>query len=532
VGDSDASTPARDGSSTARSSATVALWTLVSRVTGLLRVLVIGALLGPTYFANIFQAGYVLPNTVFTVMAGPVLAMVVVPTVVRAVSTSGVGRAAEVLGRVAGRLLAVAGSCAVVLALSSPLVAWTLVLAVPQPERGRAWLLGTVLILFVAPQVVLYAVVGLGVAAQQGRQRFALSAAAPAVESLGTIAALLVAVWMFGTGLEVDRAPVAMMILLGVGNTAAVLVHAGLQCYGAARAGVLAWPRRGWREDPEARETLRRLARSIPVAAYPALTNYGLIVVAATVPGGVLVVQLSYQVFYALSFVGARAVSMAALPGLAEAAAARDEHRFGAVWRQGLYYAVVASLPPLCLLAAFATPTADLLSNGEMRQPALITELASCLAVAAFAQLAGGVHDYARQALFSRLDDRGPRLAVGVGLLTSLGIAAGTLLLPTHGERLTALVVAILAGETAAAATALTRLGRAIHPEPLTDRARVTTAAAATLAILPAIALGRWLLALSNPSRLLQLPLLIGCGVIALAAFALVVRLVGHRLLH
>ncbi len=33
---------------TARNSATVAGWTLVSRVTGLLRVVVIGAVLGPT----------------------------------------------------------------------------------------------------------------------------------------------------------------------------------------------------------------------------------------------------------------------------------------------------------------------------------------------------------------------------------------------------------------------------------------------------------------------------------------------------
>ena len=42
------------------------------------------------------------------------------------------------------------------------------------------------LILFVVPQVVLYAVASLGVAAQQSQGRFAL-AGAPAVESIGTI---------------------------------------------------------------------------------------------------------------------------------------------------------------------------------------------------------------------------------------------------------------------------------------------------------------------------------------------------------
>jgi hypothetical protein len=47
---------------TARNSATVAGWTLVSRATGLLRVVVIGTVLGPTYFANSFQASYSVPS--------------------------------------------------------------------------------------------------------------------------------------------------------------------------------------------------------------------------------------------------------------------------------------------------------------------------------------------------------------------------------------------------------------------------------------------------------------------------------------
>jgi hypothetical protein len=92
---------------TAWNSATVAGWTLVSRATGLLRVVVIGAVLGPTYFANCVQAGYVVPSIVVTLITGPVLAMVLVPGVVRAIGDGGLPRAREVLGRVAGWLLVV-----------------------------------------------------------------------------------------------------------------------------------------------------------------------------------------------------------------------------------------------------------------------------------------------------------------------------------------------------------------------------------------------------------------------------------------
>jgi len=94
------------------------------------RVLVAGGVLGPTYTANIFQASNTLPNNVYTVFAGPIVAMVVVPSVVHASTGTGagLGQAREVLGRVAGRLLTVAGLATVGLVLLSPALAWSLVL--------------------------------------------------------------------------------------------------------------------------------------------------------------------------------------------------------------------------------------------------------------------------------------------------------------------------------------------------------------------------------------------------------------------
>lgn len=516
-----------EAESTARSSATVAIWTLVSRGTGMLRVLVIGAMLGPTYFANIFQAGYVLPNTVFAVVAGPVLGMVVVPSVARATSLGGVDRAAEVLGRIAGRLLPVGALGTVGLALISPLLAWTLVFGFPDAERMRAWQLCTVLVLFVAPQVVLYTVIELGVAAQQGRHRFALAAGAPAVESLGTIATLAVVAAIFGTGHEVGQAPMAMVVLLGAGSTGSVLIHALLQCWGAMRVGVPVRPRRGWRDDPDVSGTIRRMVRSVPVAGGPAVVDYGLTVVASTVPGGVLVVQLSYQVFAALSFVGSRAVSMAALPGLSEAVALKDARRFGAAWRQGVFYALLAGVPLLLLLAVYAGPTADLLANGALREAMLITELSGCLLVAAFSQLANGVHDYARQALFARLDDRGPTVASIVGLVASAVVAAAAFIPPPGGGRLTVLVVALLVGEIASAVVALRRVRADIRPERMLDRRHMVTLCTAAGSMLPLLAAGWWTVRVLHPDRVLELPLLLGCGLVAVLPYALVLRLRG-----
>jgi peptidoglycan biosynthesis protein MviN/MurJ (putative lipid II flippase) len=323
--------------------------------------------------------------------------------------------------------------------------------------------------------------------------------------------------------------------VLGVGSTAAVALHAALQLFGTARVGLLTWPSMRWRYDPEARAVSRRLVRSVGVAAWPAAAMYVLLAVAGSVPGGVFVVQLSYSVFYSLSYVSARAVSMAALPGLARAAHREDGATFGSAWRQGLSYAVIASLPLLVLLVMNSVPTANILANGELRHAALIGPLATCLGVVAVAQLIGGVHDIGRQALFARLDDRIARRASEVAFGVILVAAAASLLLPADGSRLIWLVAAILAGELAAAGTVLGRLRRAIRPERFFEPRSLAAALVATLALAPVAAAMWWLAGLTggdqlDGDRLVDFALLALNGVVALGVYVLVLRVAVRRI--
>ncbi|MDQ4030773.1 MAG: hypothetical protein M3332_00290 [Actinomycetota bacterium] len=508
---------------TARNSAIVAGWTLISRVTGLLRVVVIGAVLGPTYFANSFQAGYVVPSIVFMAIAGPVLAMVLVPGVVRAIGAGGLPRAHELLGRMTGWLLTVSVAVLALLVILSPVVAWTLTFGIADPGiRARGLWLTTLLVLLVAPQLPLYMLLYLGMAIQQARGRFALAAAAPVVENSILTLTVILAGWYYGTGLEVTQVPVDLVVILGLGSLTAVAVHAALQLYGAARVGLLPRPSMRWRQDPDAVVLIRRLVRSVGVAAWPGAAMYVLFALAGSVPGGVFVVQLSYAVFYALSYVSARAVSMAALPELAHAAHHQDGTMFGSAWRQGLSYAVIASLPLLVLLTMLSGPTANILANGELRHAALIGPLATCLIVVAVAQLVGGVHDISRQALFARLDDRIPRRASEVAFGVILIFAAASLLLPADGSRLAWLAGAILAGELVAAGMVLTRLRRSIQPERFLDRRTLVAALLATLAMMPVTTVVWWIQHVHSGTQLSTLAILIPGGIVALGVYALV----------
>jgi peptidoglycan biosynthesis protein MviN/MurJ (putative lipid II flippase) len=271
------------------------------------------------------------------------------------------------------------------------------------------------------------------------------------------------------------------------------------------------------------------LVRSLGVAAWPAAAMYVLLAVAGSVPGGVFVVQLSHTMLSSLSYVSSRAVSMAALPGLARAAHRGDGVRFGSQWRRGFSYAVMASLPLLVLLGMNSLAAANILANGKLRHAALMGPLATCLVVVAVAQLVGGVHDICRQALFARLEDRVPRRASEVAFGVIVAAAALALLLPADGSRLVWLVVAMLAGELAAAATVVTRLRRAMVPERFLDRQTLSAALVATVAMVPVAGAMGWIHQVNGGDRLDDLALISLGGVVALGVYGLALRAVGSR---
>jgi len=76
--------PAAAGSSLTRSTGSMAIGTLISRVTGFLRTFVFVFALGTATLANGYNLANTLPNAVYDVMIGGVLTSVVVPLLVKA----------------------------------------------------------------------------------------------------------------------------------------------------------------------------------------------------------------------------------------------------------------------------------------------------------------------------------------------------------------------------------------------------------------------------------------------------------------
>ncbi len=518
-------------SATAGSTITVAAWTLISRITGLLRVVVIGAVLGPTFFANAFLAANTVPNLIFAAMAGPVLALVLVPALTRTLAERGVADSRRLLGRVTGYLLFWASILAGAIVVASPLVALAVTAGIPDDAtRWRAWQLTILIVLFVAPQVLCYTLASIGAAVQQARGRFALASAAPAVENLGMITMMGVVVLWYRPGVDVPDVSLGMVVVLGVGSTLSVAAHAAVQLFGAYRVGLPLRPRGGWSTEPAAREVSQRLRHSVAVAAFPVSSMFAMLAVAATVPGGVFVFQAALSVYSVIGALGAKAVTVAALPGMSAAARNGAPGPLGAAWRQALNYSVTASLPALCLLLAFAGPVASTLANGELHDPKIVSWLTACLAVLAVSQFANAGYEVARQTLFARLDTSGPRRASTAMMAVRIVVALSALLLLTDGDRLVGLCCAVLLGDVTAAVIGLSMVRAAIRPERMVDLRRLAVIGASTLAMLPASALGSWMVGHMVQARVPQVLTGLLMGSVALVCFGLMFALLTGKL--
>src|SRR5262245_27317957 len=68
--------------SLARSTATITAWNSVSRVTGFVRVLAVGAALGTTFLGNTYQSSNLVSNILFELLAAGLLAAPLVPAFV------------------------------------------------------------------------------------------------------------------------------------------------------------------------------------------------------------------------------------------------------------------------------------------------------------------------------------------------------------------------------------------------------------------------------------------------------------------
>ena len=170
----------------------VAIGTAASRITGLLRVVVLGIILGQTALADAFDGANNSPNSIYELLVGGLLAASLVPLFTRFAEDRN-DHATSAIISVSVIFLAVATILAV---LAAPLIFRLYSLqpsdAVDADQYRQA---GTAMARIFLVQIFFYGLTALGTAFLNARRRFVAGAWAPVAANLVTIAILVCIPW-------------------------------------------------------------------------------------------------------------------------------------------------------------------------------------------------------------------------------------------------------------------------------------------------------------------------------------------------
>lgn len=303
----------------ARDAGTVAVITAVARIVGFLRWIVFAWAVGATGVGTVYQSVNTVPNIVYEIAAGGILAAVVVPLVAARIGAGTDEGPHDVASALLTRTLAALVPLAVLLAVTAPLISRAL-LADLHVEGAVE--LGTRLLVLFSPQVVLY---GVGIVVSgvlQAHRRFLAAAVAPLLSSLVVMATYVLWSRIVPAGTVPAEVGVTQWVVLGGGTTLGVLALSAPLLVAAATAGIRLRPR--WRLAPETAARAKTLAGAGVVAliAQQAMVVVTLAVANRSGGDGALVVQNYVQALYLLPYaVLAVPLATAAFPVLAASAA-------------------------------------------------------------------------------------------------------------------------------------------------------------------------------------------------------------------
>jgi putative peptidoglycan lipid II flippase len=383
---------------------TMAVATLVSRVTGFVRQLALAAVLGLGVVSDSYTVSNTLPAMLYEILLGGVLTSVVVPLLVRAAKEDADQGEASVqrLVTLAGVALGVAGVLAVV---AAPLMAVLFLGTGEDANPQLAAVFGYLLL----PQILFYGLSGLFGAILNARSIFGPPAWAPVLNNVIVLVSLGVYTLVPGEiSLNPARLSDPKLLVLGLGTTAGIAAQALVQLPGLRRAGFAVGWRWGWDS---------RLTQACGMAAwfvlYVLVGQLGFVVTTRSAaqgdPGGVVIYSLVWLLLQLPYGVLGYSLLTAIMPRLSSAAADAD-------WRRVVEHLSLASR---YLIVALVPITVVFTLAGEQIGVALFSlgkagsnaeRLGGALAVSAFGLLPYAVTMLQLRVFYAMADARTPTM--------------------------------------------------------------------------------------------------------------------------
>ncbi|MDH5707559.1 MAG: murein biosynthesis integral membrane protein MurJ [Hylemonella sp.] len=403
-----------------KAASTVSLLTLASRMTGLVRELLMASTFGASAMTDAFNVAFRIPNLFRRLFAEGAFSQAFVPVLAATRAQEGEEATRQLVDRVATLLAWALLGASLLGVLAAPVLVWMLASGLKQSPQGfEAAVLMT---RWMFPYIAFMSLVALASGVLNTWKRFAVPAATPVLLNLAMIlAAWLGAPWFGSMGIE----PIYAM---AAGVMGGGCLQLGVQLLALRRIGL--FPKLGlsWRSlraawaDAGTQRVLKLMAPAllgVSVAQLSLLINTQ--IASHLAPGSVSWLSYADRLMeFPVALLGV-AQGVVLMPQLAAAKAAHDEARYSDMLDWGLRLVVLLAVPCALALLTLGKPLVTVLyhygafSDHDVRQTtlALMGWGVGLVGVVAIKVLAPGF--YASQ------DIRTPvRIAVAVLVLTQL----------------------------------------------------------------------------------------------------------------
>ena len=409
-------------SSLVRSGAGMAVGTLVSRVTGFLRTLVLVYAIGTAALGNAYNNANTLPNAVYYLMLGGIFTAVVVPLLVRAAQ-----RDPDRGEAYAQRLFTLGTLALLAVTVVATLLAAPLVDLTAPTIHGAEHNVMVVWAYFFIPQIFFYGMSSLIGAILNTRGRFAAPMWAPVVNNLVVI--VLGGLYVVTVGLNKDPSNISAsgVQLLGIGTTLGVVAQT-VALFPSLRAAGFRWrPTLGFR--PGEVTEMGRMAGWMLV--YVGATFAGSLVAqrianaASAGSNGYSAYSIAWQLFQLPYAIIGISVITALLPRMSEHASARRYSLVRDDFSIGVRLASVLVVPAALYLAVLGGPLAEFLFSYGSNTPAEARYIGEVFGLFALGLVPYMLTQLQLRVFYSFQDSR---TAAFVGLLTMCASIAGALI--------------------------------------------------------------------------------------------------------
>ena len=416
-----------NGDALARASGSMAVATVISRVTGLVAKLLLAAALGFGLLADSYNVANELPNMVYELLLGGVLSSVAIPVLVRAQRTDPDGGLAY-----AQRLLTM-GTVALVIGTIGAVAAAPLLIRLSVASGPHASPeLATAFAYLLLPEILFYGLAALFGAVLNSRDVFGPPAWAPVANNLVLIA--VIGAYALTPG-QISLNPGLMgetkLWVLGAGTTLGIAVQAAVLLPALRRSGFRWRWRWGW--DPRL-STFGGLAGW--VVLYVLAGQIGLIVTyriaGATAAGGVSTYVYAWMLLIVPYGVLGASVLTALMPRISRSSADGNLGEVVSDLSLGTRMSALLLLPISALLTVAGGQIATVLFSYGQSDLAQAERLGDALAASAFGLLPYAVMLLQLRVFYALGDGRTPTVIMALMVASKIGlsVAAPALLSP------------------------------------------------------------------------------------------------------